>query len=111
MSRSYRKPYASVCGNRSAHEDKTLAARGYRRKEKEALRKATDWEEYIHPVRLEAAHNDPWGWSRDGKQTLQFSPDANYYFHLSWWARWRSPERIKYWYEKAAQYYERLKRK
>ena len=106
MSRSYRKPYASVCGNRSAHQDKTLAARGYRRKEKEVIRQTVDWEEYIHPVR-----NDTWGWSRDGKQTLQHPPSEHYYFHLSWWARYRSQERIQYWYDRAVQNYERLKRK
>ena len=111
MSRSYRKPYASVCGNRSAHQDKTLAARGFRRKEKATLRSAVDWEDYIHPVQLEAANNDPWGWSRDGKQKLQYPPSEHYYFQLSWWARYRSQERIQYWYDRAVQYYERLKRK
>lgn len=96
MSRSTRKPYAACSGKLSAHRDKTFAARAYRRKEKESLRHLEDPEDYIHPVRYEAAANDVWGWNRDGKQYLHFPPKES---DETWW------------YEYQLWYYEYLKRK
>lgn len=98
MSRSYRKPYCSVCGC-SSRWDKTQAHRGERR----VLRKqnrlltpasweippfqwdATYWnwdaEEWVGLCdtalphdRLACPHNNTWGWNRDGKQMYYGPP-------------------------------------
>jgi hypothetical protein len=76
MSKSYRKPYSAITGIRSAHADKTQAARGLRRGQNQALRnfKFEDWDEFIIPVRLECSWNNTYSWGRDGKQHLQFPP-------------------------------------
>ena len=68
MSRSYRKPYMYVCGLRSSsHDDKTHAARSYRRLANTYTHDHFEDEDaFLVPHRLEANHNDPWGWSRDG---------------------------------------------
>ncbi len=71
MSRSYRKPYASICGIRSAHADKTFASRAYRRLQNRVLRSCQDWDEFSNPCQYEASGNDVWGWSRDGNNRLQ----------------------------------------
>jgi len=74
MSKSYRRPYSSVTGNRSAHEDKTVAARSVRRTQNHALQTAlannVDWDEFLMPDIYECAANEVYGWSRDGSQSL-----------------------------------------
>lgn len=74
MSKSYRRPYSPVTGVRSAHEDKTVAARAVRRTQDHTLRNAfahgVDWDEVLIPHRLECPHNEVYGWSRDGHQRL-----------------------------------------
>jgi hypothetical protein len=75
MSRSYRKPYSSVCHHDP--NDKRIASRALRRTQNRALREAKnleDWDEFLLPDIYEAPHNDVWGWSRDGNQTLQREP-------------------------------------
>lgn len=84
MSRSYRRPYEAVTGNRSAKEDKQLAARGMRRKQNEWLRNHPEFEENaLVPHRLECAHNDVYGWGRDGKQRLR-STYLGFHGRLEW---------------------------
>jgi len=75
MSKSYRKPYSAITGNRSAHADKTVAARLVRRAQNHALRTAVandiDWDDFMLPEVYECSFNDVWGWGRDGNQSLQ----------------------------------------
>src|SRR5882724_4941503 len=75
MSKSYRRPYASVTGNRSAHDDKTVASRSFRRAQNYALRTAlanrVDWDEFFLPDIYECAGNEVYGWSRDGNQRFE----------------------------------------
>jgi hypothetical protein len=75
MSKSYRKPYSAITGLRSAHRDKTLAARSFRRTQNFSLRTAlaneVDWDEFLLPDIYECADNEVYGWSRDGNQRLQ----------------------------------------
>jgi hypothetical protein len=68
MSRSYRRPFATITGNASAKDDKRLAYRGVRRKQNQALETCIDFEELLLPHRLECAWNDVWCWGRDGAQ-------------------------------------------
>jgi hypothetical protein len=68
MSKSYRRPYASVTGNRSAKQDKILAHRGERRAQNFALRVCQDWEEFFLPHKRECHWNNVYAWSRDGRQ-------------------------------------------
>lgn len=74
MSKSYRKPWGTwVSIKRSAHDDKTVAARCVRRAQEQSLREAIrddDWDGWLIPDRYEASFNDVWGWGRDGKQRL-----------------------------------------
>ena len=84
MSRSYRKPYCVPCGDTgSAKKDKRIAARAMRRKQNHVLRvwMTREDEDLIIPPRYECAHNDVWGWNRDGKQRL-VSPYPRY---RGWW--------------------------
>ncbi len=74
MSRSYRKPYASVVGTGSTHLDKKLAARGVRHQQNQWLR--THWQDedsgpLPHP--LGCSLNNIYTWRRDGGQFLQIS--------------------------------------
>jgi len=75
MSKSYRKPYCAITGVRSAHADKTQAARSVRRAQDHALRTALaagiDWDEFLLPEIYECADNEVYGWSRDGGQSLK----------------------------------------
>lgn len=75
MSRSYRKPYAPVCGVCSAKYDKRLAARSMRRAQNHATKKMWYNEDVVMPHRLQCANNDVWGWLRDGKKHWMY-PDA-----------------------------------
>ena len=86
MSRSYRKPYSSVTGAKSAHYDKMFASRGVRRKQNQVLRQTKDWDEFLIPHRFECDHNDVWSWGRDGKQKLRTlrHNDFNPYYCSSW---------------------------
>lgn len=71
MSRSYKRPYAAICGGGSARSDKQAANRGVRRKQNAWLR--TQWHEDemgLIPHRYECHHNDVWSWCRDGNQRL-----------------------------------------
>jgi hypothetical protein len=68
MSRSYRRPYAAVTGLASAKNDKRLANRGVRRKQKSTLKTCPDYENLLVPHRLECASNNTYAWSRDGAQ-------------------------------------------
>lgn len=81
MSKSYRRPYSSVTGNRSAHDDKTVASRSVRRAQNYALRAAVansiDWDEFLLPDIYECAGNEVYGWSRDGNQSL-WEPSRQY---------------------------------
>lgn len=76
MGQSYRKPFASVCGTVSAHSDKKMAARSVRRTHKTYIRTHWEDEDFLLPHRLECAHNETYGWVRDGGQYLQV-PDAD----------------------------------
>src|SRR5271157_829691 len=78
MSRSYRKPYASVTGNRSAKDDKRLAHRGVRRAHKRIVQMMLRDPELNLPLPhfRECSCNNVYDWSRDGKQRLQV-PDAD----------------------------------
>lgn len=71
MSRSFKHtPMAAICGNNSAHYDKTLAARGVRRKHHQVLHIALSTGEYevVLPHRLQCCHNNTYSWGRDGSQ-------------------------------------------
>jgi hypothetical protein len=110
MSRSYRKPYATCTGKRSASYDKTVAARCVRRANKSAIRTASDWEEFTPVDRYECAHNDVWGWDRDGKASLEFSPRRN----DTWASRWLNlfgEQSAEERFQERVKYYNYLKRK
>ena len=74
MSRSYRKPYATWTGSySSAHEDKTIAARGVRRRQNQYLKeviKDRDFDSFLIPDMHECSYNEVWTWGRDGKKKL-----------------------------------------
>jgi hypothetical protein len=73
MGKSYRKPYATVTGARSAAHDKMVARRCYRRIQEHVIRTFDgDWEDFVIPVRYEASFNNVCSWGRDGKQRLRF---------------------------------------
>lgn len=111
MSRSYRKPYATMCTSprNSAAQDKEFASRAVRRAENSAIRsfKGDDYDELVLPERLECSGNNVWGWRRDGRQRLQFPPkiwyDGYVGNHDLVWAQ----EHFEY----MTKYYERLCRK
>jgi len=68
MSRSYRKPYYYFAGGQTLKPDRQQAARLYRRLESRSLRallRSDDLDDYLHPVRYEAAGNDRWTWGCD----------------------------------------------
>jgi len=96
MSKSYRKPYASVTGNRSAKQDKILAHRGERRAQNYAIRTCQDWEEFLLPHKRECHWNNVYSWSRDGRQRLQFRGTQynNPYAYIGCRWSWRSEEEI-----------------
>jgi hypothetical protein len=71
VSRSYRAPYASVTGVRSAADDKRFAARGVRRKQNQWLRGTTDFDEAIVPHRLECPWNEVYCWDRDASSVFR----------------------------------------
>lgn len=76
MSRSHRRPFMSVCGKGSAKKDKRIAARAYRRLINYWIRNSSlSEDDYLVPQRRDAAHNNPWGWNRDGKQRWQSLED------------------------------------
>jgi hypothetical protein len=71
MSRSYRKPFASIVGVSSCKPDRTLASRAFRRFAKNYLRlNFTADDSFLVPTRYEAAHNDRYDWSMDGGNRL-----------------------------------------
>lgn len=95
MSKSYRRPYASVTGNRSAKQDKILAHRGERRAQNYALRVCQDWEELSLPHKRECHWNNVYSWSRDGRQRLQArSQQYNNPFAYVLSPTWMSTEQI-----------------
>ena len=98
MGKSYRKPYSAITGVRSAHDDKTVAARAHRRNESFKLRSfCGDWDDYIHPVRREAAHNNTYSWSRDGRQQYQMvNPNhKNIYYVVGRWTQMTEEQLIE----------------
>lgn len=83
MSRSYRRPYSSVCGNCSARQDKTRAARGVRRKQDAWLK--TQWYEEemgVVPHKLECDWNEIYSWTRDGGQYFRVPSAHDWNNHL-----------------------------
>jgi len=75
MSRSYRKPYFTICGgDASEHDDKKAASRSWRRLINRSLRHA-DWDSYLIPVRHEAPNNNRYQWGADGGNQLDCFPD------------------------------------
>jgi len=95
MSKSYRRPYASITGNRSAKQDKILAHRGERRAQNYALRVCQDWEELFLPHKRECNWNNVYSWSRDGKQRLQTrSQQYNNPFAYTAYCDWYSSKEI-----------------
>lgn len=86
MSRSYRKPYSSVTGNRSAKDDKIHAHRGMRRAQNQATRQIMrfDDETVLMPKMRECSWNNVYSWSRDGRQRLRFQPVWG-----DWFRYWR----------------------
>src|SRR5690348_2624893 len=97
MSRSYRKPYASVTGTRSRKHDRTLASRAYRRLANFYLRTNPSNDTFLLPHRYNAAHNDCWVWTSDGKPHLvlrepqwhswPWIADERREQHREWWLR------------------------
>ena len=104
MGKSYRKPYASVTGNRSAKHDKMVARRCWRRAQEQALRDCTDWEELVVPKRLEASFNEVYSWGRDGKQRFQHEPRIDRIWPYTFMTAVE-------WYERAMKYWVRLHHK
>jgi hypothetical protein len=69
MSRSYRKPYASIVGgNRSIKPDRDRASRGARRKQTGYAKLHWMDEDFLLPHRYECAWNNCYSWSIDGKK-------------------------------------------
>ncbi len=90
MSRSYRKPYTAVTGNKSAHDDKKLAARGLRRRQNQWLHMLRDADEALVPHRLECPCNNTYNWERDGRQHLVFpgsQGSARFDFKYRYWVK------------------------
>lgn len=116
MSRSYRKPYATWTSQGSAASDKRAARRAWRRAQNSAVRNI-DFEnadEFVNPVRYEAAHNDVWGWRRDGKQRLHFEPTFNdqlHWFHCGSFTDEDAMEYALEHFEYSKRYFADLKRK
>jgi len=93
VSRSYRKPYAYVCGLRSSsHEDKTIASRAYRRLANSYTIEHYDEDDFLVPHRRDANYNDPWGWSRDGNARYYGGKDVRTLTYLG-----IPPEERAYW--------------
>ena len=59
---------------RNSHDDKTLAARSFRRLANGYTRDHIEDEDFLLPHRRDAPHNDPYGWSRDGFARLHDRP-------------------------------------
>ena len=68
MSRSYRRPFAAVTGTASAKQDKRMAHRGVRQKQKLALKTCGHYEDLLLPHHLECSWNNIYCWGRDGGQ-------------------------------------------
>lgn len=83
MSRSYRRPYSSVCGVVSAHYDKQQAARGVRRQINQWINRELKKEEGFNlvPHRLECTHNEVYDWSRDGRNRYSVPTARNWSEH------------------------------
>jgi hypothetical protein len=72
MSRSYRKPYAAVCGcDASAKKDKQLAHRGVRRVQNWVAKKMLRDPDLEMPHFRSCPWNDVYDWSRDGGKRLE----------------------------------------
>ena len=103
MSRSYRKPYSTICGGTAPEtNDKQTASRCWRRLMKQSLHNA-DWDWYLIPVRFEAACNERWCWSADGSNQLDLFPSRL--------DRQRLGDGDLRGYERARHWHEQLKRK
>ena len=85
MSRSFKhQPFAAICGGNSAQHDKTLAARGIRRRHRQVLHIALHTGEYevVLPHRLQCSHNEVYSWGRDGNQTWQGLDHRDWFRYL-----------------------------
>ena len=88
MSRSYRRPFAAITGLASAKGDKQLAHRGVRRKQNQALKTCTDFEDFLTPHRLECHWNDTYNWGRDGAQCyLAWMYDSSEDYFRKWYKK------------------------
>ena len=67
MSRSYRRPFASVCGKVSAKQDKQMAHRGVRRVQNRIARLMAENPDLLMPHFRSCPWNNPYSWSRDGE--------------------------------------------
>jgi hypothetical protein len=107
MSRSYRKPWGTcVCVRRSAHHDKTVAARSMRRAQNQALRDAMasnkDWDTFLIPERYECTANNVYGWVRDGRQRPLDRDRSQYnnpYAYNSYRGHWSEEKVLEHWCE------------
>lgn len=99
MSRSYRKPYASIVGVRSVKQDRTLASRAFRRLTNFYLRSNPSEDSFLLPHRYEATHNSRYSWTTDGRNRLIrkepkwfswlwiYDQEERRLRHYEWWLR------------------------
>jgi hypothetical protein len=102
MSHSYRRPYAAVTGVRSAHWDKTTAARGMRRAQNQYVRdlriENIEWDETPIPHKLECHHNNNYNWGQDGRQSFKTISHNTYNVYYLRWSPcvWTDEELIRH---------------
>ena len=89
MSRSYRRPFASVCGKVSAKQDKQMAHRGVRRVQNRIARLMAENPDLMMPHFRSCPWNNPYSWTRDGGKRPQW-PDARDWSNhmLAVWGLW-----------------------
>ena len=88
MSRSFKhQPFMAICGNGSAQQDKTIAARGVRRAHRRTLHIALHTGDFdvLLPHRLECTYNEVYSWGRDGNQMYQGLKKKDRNDPNSWW--------------------------
>ena len=112
MSRSYRRPFASVCGKVSAKKDKQLAHRGVRRVQNRIARLMADDPDLLMPHFRACPWNNPYSWSRDGKQRPQW-PDARDWSNhmMAVLELWEGTHRNEYYLPWPPEYYAEMTRK
>lgn len=105
MSNSFKKrPFIAICGSGSAKQDKLIAHRAERRAVTGVLHQAVkfaEFDEVIVPLRRECAHNDVWGWSRDGNQRYCGLDARNWEKYVAAtsqpWSWWYGDEHYSQW--------------